>query len=196
MVRIQFSFQNRVSQVARLGKALYARKVKPNKSNLPRITPLREWTSLWREKLWFVGYATRKATSLTNARRRPRISKSKKSSQQAKSPTPTSIKWIKGCYTIFDQEEKEWKDDSNQGQQTSQLRERGQIHLGAKGNYFNHEKHHEGLDPKREVRSPKNFGEFGDLAKLGCISWDASYWIKSIAKWISKYFRPKFPTHD
>jgi hypothetical protein len=26
----------------------------------------------------------------------------------------------KGCYTIFDQEEKEWKGDSNQGQQASQ----------------------------------------------------------------------------
>jgi hypothetical protein len=46
------------------------------------------------------------------------------------------------------------------------------------------------------VRSPKDYGEFGDLANLGCISWDASYWIKSIAKWVSKYFGPKFPTHD
>jgi hypothetical protein len=55
-------------------------------------------------------------------------------------------------------------------------------HLGAKGDYLNHKRHQEGLDPKREVRSPKDFGEFGDLAKLGCISWDASYWIKSIAK--------------
>jgi hypothetical protein len=76
---------------------------------------------------------------------------------------------------------KEWKGDSNQGQQASQQRKRGQTHLGAKGNYFNHEKHQGGLDPEREVRSPKDIGEFGDLAKLGCISWDASYWIKSIA---------------
>jgi hypothetical protein len=29
------------------------------------------------------------------------------------------------------------------------------MHLGAKGDYFNHEKHQEGLDPEREVRSPK-----------------------------------------
>jgi hypothetical protein len=72
----------------------------------------------------------------------------------------------------------------------------GQTHLGAKGNYFNHEKHQEGLDPKREVRTPNDFGEFGDLAKLGCISWDTSYWIKSIAKWVSEYFGPKFPTHE
>jgi hypothetical protein len=56
------------------------------------------------------------------------------------------------------------------------------MHLGAKGNYINHEKHQEGLDPKREVRSPKDIRKFGDLAKLGCISWDASYWIKSISK--------------
>jgi hypothetical protein len=34
------------------------------------------------------------------------------------------------------------------------------------------------------------------LGKLGCISWDASYSIKSIAKWISEYYVPKFPTHD
>jgi hypothetical protein len=38
------------------------------------------------------------------------------------------------------------------------------------------------LDPKREVRSPKKYGKFGDLAKLGYISWDTSYWIKFIAK--------------
>jgi hypothetical protein len=88
------------------------------------------------------------------------------------------------------------KGDSNQGQQASQQRKGGQMHLGDKGNYFDHEKHQEGLDPEREVRSPKDGREFGDLAKLGCISWDASYWIKSIAKWVSVYFGPKFPTHD
>src|SRR5690349_8760229 len=100
-----------------------------------------------------------------------------KKSHQAKSPTPTSKRWIKGCYTIFDQEEKEWKGDSNQGQQ----RKGGQTHLGAKGNNLNHEKHQEGLDPKREVSGLKVNGKFGDLAKLGCISWDTSYWIKFIA---------------
>jgi hypothetical protein len=69
------------------------------------------------------------------------------------------------------------------------------MHLSAKGNYFNHEKHQESLDPTREVRSPKDGREFGDLTKLGCISWYASYWIKSIAKSVSEYFGPKFPTH-
>jgi hypothetical protein len=44
------------------------------------------------------------------------------------------------------------------------------MHLGAKRNYFNHENHQEGLDPEREVRSPKDDGEFEDLTKLGCIS--------------------------
>jgi hypothetical protein len=148
--------------------------------------------------LWFVGYATRKATSLTNPRRRPGISKSKSSrkSQQAKSPTLHQQGGQKGHYTIFNQEEKEWKGDSNQGQQASQQRKGGQTHLSAKRDYLNHEKHQEGLDPKREVRSPKDFEEFGDLAKFGCISWDASYWIKFIVKWVSEYFGPKFPTHD
>jgi hypothetical protein len=70
------------------------------------------------------------------------------------------------------------------------------MHLGAKGNYFNHENHQEGLDPKREVSSPKDIEEFGDLAKLGCILWDASYWSKPIAKWVNEYFGLKFPTHD
>ena len=46
--------------------------------------------------------------------------------------------------------------------------------LGAKGNHFQHEEHQEGLDPKRGVRSPSDFGEFGDLAKFGCITWGAS----------------------
>jgi hypothetical protein len=69
----------------------------------------------------------------------------------------------------------------------------GQTHLGAKENHFNHEKNQESLDPKREVRSPKDVGEFGDLAKLGCISWNALYWIKSIVKWVSVNFGPKFP---
>jgi hypothetical protein len=103
-------------------------------------------------------------------------------SHQAKSPTPTQKGGQKGCYTIFDQEEKEWKGDSNQGKQASQQRKGGQTHLGAKGNNFNHEKHQEGLDPEREVSGPKVCGKFGDLAKLGCISWDTSYWIKFICQ--------------
>jgi hypothetical protein len=70
------------------------------------------------------------------------------------------------------------------------------MHLGSKEDYFNLEKHQKGLDPKREVRSPKDIGEFGDLSKLGCISWDALYWIKSIDKRVSEYFGPKFSTHD
>jgi hypothetical protein len=67
------------------------------------------------------------------------------------------------------------------------------MHLGVKGNNFNHEKHQEGLDPEREVSGPKVVGKFGDLAKLECISWDTSYWIKFIVKWVSKYFGPNFP---
>ena len=44
-----------------------------------------------------------------------------------------------------------------------------------------HEEHQEGLDPEREVKSPMDFGEFGDLAKYGCIIMD-----KVIAKWVSE----------
>jgi hypothetical protein len=68
----------------------------------------------------------------------------------------------KGGYTIFDQEEKEWQGDSHQGQQ----RKGGQTHLGAKGDYLNHENHQEGLGPEREVKSSKDFEQFGYLANL------------------------------
>ena len=65
--------------------------------------------------------------------------------------------------------------------------------LGAKGNHLQHKEHQKGLDPEREVRSPMDFGEFGDLAQfwmhcMGCIMMD-----KIIAKWVSEYYGPKFP---
>jgi uncharacterized membrane protein len=69
-------------------------------------------------------------------------------------------------------------------------------HIWVSNEIFRHEEHQEGLGTEREVRSSKDFEEFGDLVKLGCISWDTSYWIKSIAKWVSKHYGPKFPTHD
>src|SRR5688572_5977141 len=86
----------------------------------------------------------------------------------------------KGCYTIFDQKEKEWKGDSNQGQQASQQRKGGQMHLGAKGNNYNHEKHQEGLDPEREVSRPKEEREIWRLGKvrmyiMGYITLDQVY---------------------
>jgi hypothetical protein len=55
----------------------------------------------------------------------------------------------------------------------------GHMHLGAKEDYLKHEEHQEGLDPEREVRSSKDFREFGDLAKWdyikGCIISDQVY---------------------
>ena len=39
------------------------------------------------------------------------------------------------------------------------------MHLGVKKDYLNHEKHQEGLGPKREVRSPKDLVEIGGLVK-------------------------------
>jgi hypothetical protein len=67
---------------------------------------------------------------------------------------------------------KKRKGDSHQGKQVSQQGKGVQTHLGAKRDYLNHEKHQEGLGPEREVRSLKDFREFGNLAQLGCISWD------------------------
>ena len=68
--------------------------------------------------------------------------------------------------------EEKWQGGGHQGEQAS--KQWGQMLLGAKGNHFQHEEHQEGLDLEREVRSPSDFGEFGDLAKYGCISWGAS----------------------
>jgi hypothetical protein len=44
----------------------------------------------------------------------------------------------KGSYTILNHEANEWTGDSNQGQQASQQRKGGQMHLSAKRNYFNY----------------------------------------------------------
>jgi hypothetical protein len=49
------------------------------------------------------------------------------------------------------------------------------MHLGAKGDYLNHEKHPELLDPKREVRSLRDFRKFGDLA-----NWDVYHGMHHI----------------
>ena len=81
-----------------------------------------------------------------------------------------------GLHTILVKEEEKWQGGGHQGEQASQ--QWGQTLLGAEGNHFQHEEHQEGLDPKREVRSPMDFGEFGDLAKYGCISWGASLWTR------------------
>jgi hypothetical protein len=67
--------------------------------------------------------------------------------------------------------------------------------VGAKGDYFQHEEHQEGLDSKGEVRSPMDFGEFGDLAKFGCISWGASYWIMPLPSGLVNTMDPNSLSH-
>jgi hypothetical protein len=70
------------------------------------------------------------------------------------------------------------------------------MNIGAKRDYFNHEKHQKKLGPKREVRNSTDLRELGDLAKIGCISWDTSYQINIIDKWVSEIYGPKFPIHE
>lgn len=67
--------------------------------------------------------------------------------------------------------------------------------MGAKGHYLKHEEHQKDLGPKRDMRSPIDFEEFGDLDQIGSISWGTSYRIKIIVKWVSEDYGPKFPTH-
>ena len=71
----------------------------------------------------------------------------------------------------------------------------GQTHLGAKGDHFQHEEHQEGLDPKRKVRSPMDFGEFEDLAKYGCILWGASLWIRILPSGLVNTINLNSPSH-
>ena len=71
-------------------------------------------------------------------------------------------------HTLSLEEEEEWQGGGHQGEQASQ--QCGQMLLGAKENHFKYEEHQEGLDPEREMRSPMDYGGFGDLAKCGCIS--------------------------
>jgi hypothetical protein len=61
--------------------------------------------------------------------------------------------------------------------------------------YFQHEEHQEGLDPEGEMRSPMDFGEFGDLAKFRCISWDASCWTRPLSSGLVKIMNPNSPSH-
>jgi hypothetical protein len=91
---------------------------------------------------------------------------------------------------------RKWQGGGHQGEQASQnTRGAKQVCLVAKGNHFKHEGHQEGLDPEEEVRSQMDFGEFGDLAKLVCISWSSSHWIMSLPSGLVKIMDPNSPSH-
>jgi FtsZ-binding cell division protein ZapB len=179
-------------QVACLGKALYDKKGKAKQIQPPQDNttagvnkPVEGETVICRlgHK---EGHKSFQCKVMTGDKQRQKL-KQKPTSKISN----TYIKKVdkKGCYTIFDQEEKEWKGDSNQGQQ----RKGGQTHLGAKINNFNHEKHQEGLDPEREVSSSKDLRGIWRLGKvrmyiMGYIILDQVY-----CQMGCKYFGPKFP---
>jgi hypothetical protein len=80
-------------EVARLGKALYdkkskAKQIQPPQDNITAGVPMEGETVICR-------LCHKEGYSLSNARRRPGISKCSSKSQQAKSPTPTSTRWTK-----------------------------------------------------------------------------------------------------
>ena len=87
--------------------------------------------------------------------------KEKNKKETSKLSNTYTNKVEKGLHTLSLEEEEKWQGGGHQGEQASQ--QWGQTHLGAKGDHFQHEEHQKGLDPKREVRSPTDFGEFGDL---------------------------------
>jgi hypothetical protein len=170
-------------EVARLGKALYDKKGKAKQIQSPQDNttagvnkPIEGETVICR-LCHKEGHKSYQCKAKTGDKQRQKL-KQKPTSKISNTYINKVDK--KGFYTIFNQEEKEWKDDSNQGQQASQQRKGGQSHLGAKGDYLNHEKNQEGLDPKREVKSPKDFrgiwrlGKFG-MYIIGCIILDQAY---------------------
>jgi hypothetical protein len=70
------------------------------------------------------------------------------------------------------------------------------MHLGAKGNNFNHEKHQEGLDPEREVSGPKVTGNLETWQ-----IWDVYHGIHHIGSsllpsGLVNILDPNFPTRD
>jgi hypothetical protein len=182
-------------EVARLGKDLYDKKGKVKQIQPPQDNttagvnkPVEEETVICRlgHKEGHKSYQCQAKTG-DKQKQKPisKISNTDINKVDKKVATPYLIKKKKNGKVIAIKAHKQ----ANKGK-------RGQTHLCAKGDYLNHEKHQEGLDPKREVRSPKDLMGLGDLAKLGCISWDASDWIQCIGTWVSEYFGPKFPTHD
>jgi hypothetical protein len=163
-------------EVSRLGKALYDKKGKAK-----QIQPPRNNTTLGVNKpvegetviYWLChkeGHKSYQCKAKARDKQKQKfkqnptskISNTYINKVYKKAATPYSIKKKKNGKVIAIKANKQ----ANKGN--------GQTHLGAKRNYLNHEKHQEGLDPEREVRSPKDFREFGDLAKLECISWDTS----------------------
>jgi hypothetical protein len=55
---------------------------------------------------------------------------------------------------------KDRKEAKEKANKQSQQEKGGQTHLGANGDYFNHEKHQQFLGPERKVRSLEDFAEF------------------------------------
>jgi hypothetical protein len=155
------------------------RKAKPNKSNLLRITPLRESSSMWRKKSWFVGYATRKATSLTNARWRPGRSKRKKPTSKVSNTYINKVD-KKTATPYFIKKKRNGKVITIKANKEANKEKRAKHIWVPKGDYVNHEKHQKGLGPKREVRSPKDYQGIWRLEKIGmyimrCITSDQVY---------------------
>ena len=69
------------------------------------------------------------------------------------------------------------------------------MHLGAKGDHFQHKEHQESLDHERDVRSLMDIEEFGDLVKYGCISCSASLWTGQLPSGLVNTMDPNFPSH-
>jgi hypothetical protein len=156
-------------EVVRLGKALYDKKGKAKQIRPPQDNttagvnkPIEGETVICR-LCHMEGHKSFQCKAMIGDKQKQKL-KQKPSSKISN----TYIKKVdkKAATPYLIKKKKEWKGDSNQGQQASQQRKGGQTHLGAKGNNFNHEKHQEGLDPEREVSGLKVIREIWRLGKL------------------------------
>jgi hypothetical protein len=121
------------------------------------------------------------------------LGKKRRKSQQARSPTPTPTRWTKVATPYLINKKKNGKVIAIKSNKQAN-KGKGAKRIWVPKEIISNMKSTKNVWVPREKF--EGFGEFGVLAKMGCISWDASYQIKSIAKWVSDYYGPKFPTHE
>jgi hypothetical protein len=157
-------------EVARLGKALYDKKVKAK-----QIQPSYDNTTAGVKKP--LGGETvicrichKEGHKSCQCKAKTRDKKKQKLKQKPTSKiTNTYINKVdkKAATPYLIKKKKNGKVIANKANKQANKGKGAKHKLGAKGDYLNHEKHQEGLDPKRKVRSPKDFGEFCDTRVSG-----------------------------
>jgi hypothetical protein len=112
--------------------------------------------------------------------------------KQSSSLTPTQTRWIKMSTTPYLLKKK--NDKAVAIKVTKQVNTRGTKQILMPKEIISIMKTKKGLDPNNDVRSPMDFREFGNLTKLGCIAWVASYWFKLFLCGLVENMDPNCPS--